>query len=76
MNTTAVVTIVSNNYLHFARTLMQSVAQHQPEADRFCVLVDRDLQPVQALTHEFSHLELKQLGLPNGDDFLFQYNVL
>ena len=29
MNSTAVVTIVSNNYLHFARTLMQSVAQQQ-----------------------------------------------
>ena len=42
MNATAVVTIVSNNYLHFARTLMQSVARHHPEADRYCVIVDRD----------------------------------
>ncbi|MDD4959399.1 MAG: glycosyltransferase [Gallionella sp.] len=76
MNTTAVVTIVSNNYLHFARTLMQSVAQHHPEADRFCVLVDRDLSHVKALSQEFFHLELGQLGLPEGDNFLFQYNVL
>ena len=30
--TRAIVTIVSNNYLHFARTLMQSVAQHVPDA--------------------------------------------
>lgn len=76
MNTTAIVTIVSNNYLHFARTLMQSVAQHHPEADRFCVLVDSDLSHVKALSQEFYHLELDQLGLPEGNNFLFQYNVL
>jgi glycosyltransferase involved in cell wall biosynthesis len=76
MNSTAVVTIVSNNYLHFARTLMQSVAVQHPEADRFCVIVDRDLNPAQALAGEFQMLQLSQLNLPDGDDFLFQYNVL
>ena len=34
MNSLAIVTIVSNNYLHFARTLLQSVAAHHPEAKR------------------------------------------
>lgn len=76
MNTTAIVTIVSNNYLHFARTLMQSVAQQHPEADRFCVIVDRDAAPAAALTHEFQPLALSHLKLPDGDDFLFQYNIL
>jgi glycosyltransferase involved in cell wall biosynthesis len=76
MNSTAVVTIVSNNYLHFARTLMQSVAQQHPEADRYCVIVDRDLSHGEALTTEFQILKLSQLSLPDGDDFLFQYTVL
>ncbi len=76
MNTTAIVTIVSNNYLHFARTLMQSVAQQHPQADRYCVIVDRDLSHGEALAAEFQALQLSQLSLPDGDDFLFQYNVL
>lgn len=76
MNTTAVVTIVSNNYLHFARTLMQSVARQHPEADRFCVVVDRDPAPAAALAGEFAAIALAQLNLPDGDDFLFQYNIL
>jgi glycosyltransferase involved in cell wall biosynthesis len=76
MNPTAVVTIVSNNYLHFARTLMQSVAQQHPQADRYCVIVDRDLSHGEALAPEFQVLKLSQLSLPDGDDFLYQYNVL
>jgi glycosyltransferase involved in cell wall biosynthesis len=76
MNSTAVVTIVSNNYLHFARTLMQSVAQQHPQADRYCVIVDRDLSHGEALAPEFQVLKLSQLSLPDGEDFLFQYTVL
>lgn len=76
MNPTAVVTIVSNNYLHFARTLMQSVARHQPEADRYCVIVDRDPSQAAALAPEFQVIDLGQVNLPDGDDFLFQYNIL
>lgn len=76
MNTTAIVTIVSNNYLHFARTLMQSVALHHPQADRYCVIVDRDPSHAHALGDEFQTLALDQLELPDGEDFLFQYNVL
>lgn len=76
MNSTAIVTIVSNNYLHFARTLMQSVACQHPEADRYCVIVDRDLSHAEALAEEFTAIELNELHLPDGDDFLFQYNVL
>ncbi len=76
MNSTAIVTIVSNNYLHFARSLLESVATHHPEADRYCVIVDRDLQYAEALSSEFSLLPLERLNLPDGDGFFFQYNVL
>ncbi|NBS47510.1 MAG: glycosyltransferase, partial [Betaproteobacteria bacterium] len=78
MPSRAIFTIVSNNYLHLARTLMQSVAQHHPEAKRYCVVVDADLGPAHALQAqgEFEVLALSQLGLPDGDDFLFQYTVL
>ena len=76
MNSLAIVTIVSNNYLHFARTLLQSVAAQHPEAKRYCVIVDRDLEPARALAEEFETIALDQLDLPDGQDFLFQYTVL
>lgn len=76
MKKTAVVTIVSNNYLHYARTLMQSVARQHPEAERYCVIVDRDMAPAAALADEFEAIALPELGLPFGDDFYFQYTIL
>lgn len=76
MKTQAVVTIVSNNYLHYARTLMHSVALHHPAAQRFCVIVDRDMGPGLALAAEFDAIALSALKLPHGDEFYFQYTIL
>jgi len=41
MSNTAVFTIVSKNYLPFARTLMQSVERSNPSYGRFVILVDK-----------------------------------
>nr|WP_315475489.1 glycosyltransferase [uncultured Undibacterium sp.] len=76
MKKQAIVTIVSNNYLHFARSLMQSVAKHHPNADRYCVIVDTDLSYASELKEEFTTLTLSQLNLPFGDEFTFQYTIL
>jgi glycosyltransferase involved in cell wall biosynthesis len=76
MKQQAIVTIVSNNYLHYARTLMQSVARHHPQAQRYCVIVDADPAPGAELAEEFEAIALAQIGLPFGDDFLFQYTIL
>src|SRR5512140_128291 len=72
----AVVTIVSNNYLHYARTLMESVAKQHPEARRYCVIVDTDPGPAAELAAQFEAIPLSALGLPFGDQFMFQYTVL
>ena len=72
----AIFTIVSNNYLHFARTLLQSVARHHPEARRYCVIVDAEMEHAGALADEFQPIPLRDLDLPDGDNFLFQYTVL
>ena len=66
-----IVTIASCHSLHFARALMQSVAEHHPEADRSCVLVARDTQQAD----EFTTIPIASLRLPGGDDFLFQYDT-
>jgi glycosyltransferase involved in cell wall biosynthesis len=76
MYTPAIVTIVSNNYLHFARTLMQSVAKQHPDAHRYCVIVDIDPTPSGELAEEFEAISLSQIKLPFGDDFMFQYTIL
>ncbi|MFZ6759541.1 glycosyltransferase [Undibacterium sp. Ji50W] len=76
MKQLAIVTIVSNNYLHYARTLMQSVALHHPEAKPYCVIVDADLSPSAELSQEFEAIPLSSLDLPFGDEFLFQYTIL
>ncbi|MCY7388959.1 MAG: hypothetical protein LH481_13005, partial [Burkholderiales bacterium] len=74
--TTAIVTIVSNNYLHFARTMLQSARRHHPDAHLYCVIVDRDLRHATSLNAEFEAIAIDQLGLPLGEEFLFQYNIL
>lgn len=74
--TTAIYTIVSNNYLHFARTLLQSARVQHPECQLYCVIVDSDESPARALGDEFEFIGLRELGLPAHDQFLFQYSVL
>ena len=76
MTEPAIFTIVSNNYLHFARTLLQSVARHHPASRLYCVIVDTTAGPAAALADEFEAISVQQLPLPDGDDFLFQYTVL
>jgi hypothetical protein len=73
---TAILTIVSNNYLHFARTMLQSAKEHHPGARLYCVIVDTDLSHAKALTAEFATISIADLDLPLGDEFLFQYSIL
>ena len=72
----AIVTIVSNNYLHFARTMLQSARQHHPYAALFCVVVDRDLSHAAEHAAEFDSISIDALNLPLGEEFFFQYNIL
>lgn len=65
--TTAIYTIVPNHYLHFARTLLQSVRIQHPDCRLYCVIVDSDESPARALSEEFEILSLRELGLPEFD---------
>jgi hypothetical protein len=72
----AILTIVSNNYLHFARTMLQSAKAHHPGASLYCVIVDTDLSYAKALNKEFAAISIADLKLPLGEEFLFQYSIL
>ena len=72
----AIFTIVSNNYLHYARTLLQSVGEHHPECARFCVIVDKDHGHAEQHANEFTLIGMKELELPDFDKFIFRYSIL
>ena len=58
MTEPAIFTIVSNNYLHFARTLLQSAARHHSGSRLYCVIVDTDPAPALALADEFEAISI------------------
>lgn len=73
---TGIVTIISKNYLPYARVLMSSVAQWQPEAQRFVVLTDEPEEFFDAAAEPFLVIRYAELGLPRPSWFACQYTVL
>ncbi len=76
MTRTAVFTIVSKNYLHFARTLMQSVKDVHPGWDRHVLLVDEVRNDFDPAAEDFIVTEVRELPLPQMNRFLFRYTIL
>lgn len=72
---TCIFTIVSRNYLHYARTLMDSVEAHAPGADRLVGLCD-EIGEVDLSGENFDVLEMKSLSIPEIDKFIFRYTIL
>jgi glycosyltransferase involved in cell wall biosynthesis len=71
---TAVFSIVSPNYRHYVRVLMESLRLHQPEWDRFVLLVG---DSGNAVTEElFEPVPLDALALPSRRQFFFRYTIL
>jgi len=70
-------TIVSKNYLPFARVLARSYTEHHPEARFFVLLVDRVDGCFEPATEPFELVDVASLGgIPDLAAFLFQYTVL
>ncbi|MEO6323531.1 MAG: glycosyltransferase family 4 protein [Thermoanaerobaculia bacterium] len=69
---TAVFSIVSPNYRHYARTLMASVKHHQPEWERFVLVIGGAAAPGE----EFTTVSLDTLTLPSPRQFCFRYTLL
>ncbi len=76
MSKTAIFTIVSNNYRHFARTLAASVHAHDPSHDFFLALCDDPLPGARDPRDAYVEIGIRELGLPRFDRFTFQYTIL
>lgn len=74
--TTAVCTIVSKNYLAYARTLMNSVADVHPDWVRYVLLVDEIDGYFDPSQENFQLVEVAELRLPDAEKFLYRYNLL
>ena len=72
----AVFTIASKNYLHFARTLMDSLRAVHPEWNQFVLLVDEIRNDFDPTKENFEVVEATILPLPDKKKFFFRYNIL
>ncbi len=68
--------IASRNYLAYAMTLMQSIAEHYPDAPRYLILADRDASDAALVDAPFTTILAEALALPDFDAFAFRYNIM
>lgn len=70
-------TIVSKNYICYARVLAESFLEHHPGGRFFVLLVDRNEGRIDPAREKFELLEAEELGnVPNLPAFLFKYTLL
>ena len=73
---TAFFTICSNNYMPFAKVLLQSVRRHHPDAALFVCLADELIDWPGLYDGDLTVLPADQLGIPDFRAFAFQYDVM
>ena len=71
----AACTIVSRNYLHFARTLCQSFLAAHPGAAFYVLLVDRPGAGEDLRGEPFTAVWVEELGIPDFLSVAFQYGI-
>lgn len=68
-------TIVSNNYLHYAHTLFNSVRAQSPEVTLVLGLCDKRVEGLN-YPDNVEIIELEDLKIPNLSGFIYQYTIL
>ena len=70
-------TIVSKNYICYARVLCDSFLDHHPDGRFFVLLVDRNDGSIDVDGEKFTLFEAEDLAnIPRRDAFLFKYTLL
>ena len=73
---TAVFTIVSRNYLHYARVLMRSLEAAHPDWARVVLLADLVDGAFDPALETFQVVEARTLPIPEREQFFFRYTIL
>jgi len=76
MSRTAVCTIASKNYLHYCRTLMDSLQRVHPDWERHLLLVDEIQGAFDPAAEKFNVVEVARLPLPQPRKFFFRYTIM
>lgn len=72
----AACTIVSSNYLAYARTLCDSFLSFHPSYKFYVLLVDRLPEGFDASQERFELVLVEDLGIPNFNSIAFKYGVV
>ena len=72
----AACTIVSLNYLPYARTLCDSYLRHHPSHTFYVLLVDRMPKDQNLAGEKFESVFVEDLGIPDFDSVAFKYDIL
>jgi len=72
----AACTIVSRNYLHYARTLCESFLRAYPDGRFFVLVVDRPSAAEPPVVERFTTVWVEELGIPDFAAIAFKYNIL
>ena len=72
----AACTIISRNYLHFARTVSRSFLALHPGAAFYVLLVDRPDGNDDLRNEPFTPVWVEELGIPHFPSIAFKYNIL
>ncbi|XEC93761.1 hypothetical protein AB6A23_20755 [Paenibacillus tarimensis] len=73
--TVAMCTIVANNYISMARTLVHSYLERYPDGKAFVLVVDEN-EPDAAAQEAFTVIKLQDMQIPDEKSFCFKYDVL
>ena len=72
---TCIFTIVSNNYLHYANTMFESLKEHCPQADLVLGLCDARTAETDCPAAD-DIVAIDQLDIPQLGTFIYQYSIL
>jgi hypothetical protein len=76
MSSFCVFTIISKNYLPYARVLMKSFSDHHPGVRRIVILADRNVGHFDSSKEDFEVIEVENLGIRDFTSLAFKYNIL
>jgi glycosyltransferase involved in cell wall biosynthesis len=76
LSVVAACTIVSNNYLAFARVLAESYQEHHPGAPFYVCVVDRPHPSVSYTRFPWTTVLAEELDIPGFANFAFRYDLV